>query len=66
MAENTNFYMVYRAKDDSIAAVGSAKECAKQLGHKNVHSFYKLLQRIRSGVCKTYEIIISESGVCDE
>lgn len=66
MSAKRNFYMVYRAKDDSIAAVGSAAECAKQLGYTDTHSFYTLLHRIRNGKCKTYEIIVSDSDVCDE
>ena len=66
MATKPKFYMVYRAKDDSIAAVGSAAECAKQLGFTDVHSFYTLAHRVKHGTCKTYEIIISESDVCDE
>ena len=66
MGPKPKFYMVYRTKDDSIAAVGSAEECAKQLGQSDVHTFYTLAHRVKHGTCKTYEIIISESDVCDE
>ena len=66
MGRKPNFYMVYRVKDDSIAAVGSSEECAKQMGYKNVHSFYSLVQLVRSKKCKTYEIIISDGDECDE
>jgi hypothetical protein len=66
MGAKPKFYIVYRTKDDSIAAVGSAEECAKQLGHKDIHHFYTLVYRIRSGKCKNYEITISDSDVCDE
>lgn len=62
----SKFYMVYRTKDDSIAAVGTAKECAQQLGHKTVHSFYSLVQLVRKGERKKYEIVVSDSDVCDE
>ena len=62
----SNFYMVYRAKDDSIAAVGSAEECTKQLGYKNVHSFYSMIQLVKTGKRKKYEVIVSRSDVCDE
>jgi hypothetical protein len=66
MGAKPKFYIVYRTKDDSIAATGSAPECAKQMGHKSVKSFYTLVKRVRNGQCKTHEIIISESDVCDE
>lgn len=66
MGPKPSFYMVYRTKDDSIAAVGTAEECAKQMGHKVVGSFYTLVKRVRNGECKKYEIIISDSDVCDE
>ena len=66
MGAKPKFYIVYLTKDDSIVATGSAKECAKQMGHKDVHSFYTLVKRVRSGECKTHEITISDSDVCDE
>lgn len=66
MGAKPKFYMVYLAKDDSIVATGSAEECAKQMGYKNVNCFYSLVQHIRNGKRKTLEIIISDSDVCDE
>ena len=66
MGAKPKFYIVYRTKDDSIAAVGYAEECAKQLRHKSVENFYTMLYRIRKGKCKNYEVSISESDVCDE
>ena len=60
------FYMVYLAKDDSIVATGSAEECAKQMGYKNVHSFYSFVQYVKSGKRKTHEIVVADSDVCGE
>ena len=62
----SKFYMVYRTKDDSIAAVGSAEECAKQMGYAVVRSFYSLVYLINKGKCKKYEVMVSNSDVCDE
>lgn len=66
MKGKPKFYMVYRAKDDSIAATGSAEECAKQMGFTAVQSFYSLVYLVNKGKCKTYEIIISDGDVCCE
>jgi hypothetical protein len=58
--------MVYRTKDDSIAAVGSAEECAKQMGYTAVGSFYSMVYKVNKGECKKYEVVVSNSDVCDE
>lgn len=62
----SKFYMVYRTKDDSIAAVGSAKECAKQMGLKNEQAFRDIASRASLGKIKKYEVIVSDSDVCNE
>lgn len=55
----SRFYIVYRKKDDSIAAVGNAVECAKQLGRK-MSAFYSLISRAKNnGLCR-YEVEISK------
>ena len=55
------FYMVYLAKDDSIVAVGSAKECTKQMGLKSESAFRDLVSKASLGKIKKYEVIISDS-----
>ena len=61
----SKFYMVYRTKDDSIAAVGSAKECTKQLGLKNEQSFRSMVSKASLGKNSKYEVIISESDTLE-
>ena len=61
MAPKPKFYMVYLAADDSIVAVGSARECMKQMGIKDVFSFYSLVSKARSGKIAKYEVIVSDT-----
>lgn len=56
---NRKFYIVYRKKDDTIAAVGTSSECAKQLGH-SLSSFYSLVSRAKNNKSCRYEVEISE------
>lgn len=62
----TKFYMVYLAKDDTIVATGSGKECAKQMGYPTLQSFYSMVYLVNKGKCKKYEVVVSDSDVCDE
>lgn len=66
MGAKPKFYVVYLTKDDSIVAVGSAKECAKQMGLKNDQAFRDIISRSKLGKIKKYEVIVSDSDVCDE
>ena len=57
--------MVYRTEDDSIAAVGSAKECTKQMGLKNEKSFRSIISKASMGKNQKYEVIISDSDTLE-
>ena len=48
------YYTVYLAKDDSIVAFGTARNCARMLG-LTPSRFHQLLSQIRSGKSKKYE-----------
>lgn len=61
----SKFYMVYLAKDDTIVATGSAEECTKQMGLKNVHVFYTIVGKTRMGKLHKYEVIVSDSDTLD-
>lgn len=61
MAAKPKFYMVYLAADDSIVAVGSAKECVEQMGISSVDSFYAIVSRVRHGKNQKYEVVVDES-----
>ena len=50
------FYIIRRRKDDSIVAVGTAKECMRSMGVKSYNSFQSIVSRNRSGKQLTYEI----------
>ena len=65
MGPKPKFYMVYLAADDSIVATGSAEECTKQMGLKNVHSFYSIIGKSRSGKLSRYEVIISDTDTLE-
>ena len=65
MGAKPKFYMVYLAKDDTIVATGSAEECTKQLRLKNVHTFYSIMGKSRSGKLSKYEVIISDSDTLE-
>ena len=55
------FYIVYRAKDDSIVATGNAEECARQM-RRSVNSFYTLVNRVRNGKNKKIRDFIVKGG----
>lgn len=55
------YYTVYLAKDDSIAASGTAQECVKQLGMKNLNSFYCMVSLNKKGLHKRYEVYIDDT-----
>lgn len=52
-----NFYSVYRTKDDSVVATGTAKQCAKQLGFTNEACFYCMISRAKSGKNRKYAVV---------
>lgn len=56
------FYIVYRAKDDKILAVGDAKECAKQMELASVGCFHSIVSKSRKGITKEYEIVVEKEG----
>ena len=62
MGAKPKFYMVYLAKNDSIVAVGTAEECAKQLGLRSVKVFYDIVGKTRKGKLSRYEIVIEDEG----
>lgn len=61
----SKFYMVYLAKDDTIVATGSAKECTKQMGLKSEQSFRSIVSRASLGKLPKYEVIISDSDTLE-
>ena len=65
MGAKPKFYMVYLAADDSIVATGSAEECTKQMGFKNVNTFYSVIGKSRRGKLSRYEVIISDSDTLE-
>ena len=65
MKGKPKFYMVYLAKDDSIIATGSAEECTKQMGLKNVYTFYSIVSKIKNGKHSKYEVIVSDSDTLE-
>ena len=58
MSRAQHFYFIRRRKDDSIAAVGTARECVAQLGLTSIECFRSLVSKNRKGTYKTYEIDI--------
>ena len=62
MGAKPKFYMVYLAADDSIVATGSAEECTKQMGLKNIHTFYTIVGKTRKGLLTRYEIVEESEG----
>ncbi len=62
MGAKPKFYIVYLAKDDSIVATGSAEECTKQMGLRNVHSFHTIVGKTRKGLLSRYEIVVEDEG----
>ena len=61
----SKFYMVYLAKDDTIVATGSARECTKQMGLKNENAFRNIVSKSKLGKIKKYEVIISKSDTLE-
>lgn len=53
-----HFYFIRRRKDDSIVAVGTARECVKQMGLSSVETFRTIVSKNRKGIQNTYEIDI--------
>lgn len=60
MSEPKHFYIIRRRKDDSIAAVGTARECFKQMGLSSVETFRSIVSKNRKGIQNTYEIDIED------
>ena len=50
------FYIVRLRKDDSIVAVGTAKECVKVMGLTSVNSFRSIVSKNKKNIQTTYEI----------
>jgi hypothetical protein len=57
--------MVYLAANDRIVATGSAEECTKQMGLKNVYTFYSIVSKAKSGKYSKYEVIVSDTDTLD-
>jgi transcriptional regulator NrdR family protein len=53
----TRIYTLYRAKDDTIVASGTAKECAEQMG-TTVGSFKSIVSRAKNKQRKKWEVYI--------
>lgn len=60
-----NHYTVYLRKTDEIVAVGTAEECALQLGLKR-GSFYTIVGKTLKGVLRKYEFIVENSAYDEE
>lgn len=54
-------YTLYLAKDDSIVASGTAKECAEQMGVTE-STFKSTVSRAKSGERKKYEVYIFDGN----
>ena len=59
------FYIVRLKADDTIIAVGSAKECARIMGI-SVESFHCAVTRSRKGIQNKYEIDVENAISADE
>ena len=55
-------YTIYNKSTDEIIALGTAKECQKQMSLKSKHVFYCIVSRIYRGKSKKYEIYVSENN----
>lgn len=50
------WFSVYLKKTDTLICSGTAAECAKALGMKNLDDFHVLAHKVRKGTNKKYEI----------
>ena len=51
------YYTVYREANDTIAAFGTAAECAKTLGMTR-NTFYSTVTRCVAGKCKKWAVVV--------
>lgn len=52
-----NYYTVYRNRDESIAATGTARQCAEALD-TSVDCFYCLVCRTRNGRNRKWSVVV--------
>ena len=51
------YYTIYSNESDEIIAFGSAEDCRKKLGYKNLEQFYAFVSKTRSGYRKTCTVV---------
>ena len=54
------YYTVYDNSNDEIVAFGSATECMKKLGIKDIEQFYSFVSKTRSGLRKSHTVVVDE------
>ena len=53
------YYTIFKNKDDSVVAAGTAEECARILGI-TLKSFRSFVSNTRSGRTKTYSVVVED------
>ena len=52
------YYTIYDNTNDEIVAFGSAIECMKKMGIKDIEQFYSFVSKTRSGLRKRYTVVV--------
>ena len=51
------YYTIYDNTNDEVVAFGSAVDCMKKLGIKDIEQFYSFVSKTRSGLRKRYTVV---------
>ena len=61
-----HYYTVWRRKDDSLAAYGTAQECAKVLGYATLTNFYRMVTDVGRGKHHRYDVLVEDVEDIDD
>ena len=59
------YYEIFSAASGKLLAMGTARECRRQLGCASMDSFYALANRSRRGINSKYTVVIKKGGETD-